>query len=128
MRISTPTSPLSPVLWFAVAGAPLAWLSQFTVSYWLAEARCSVSGQDAGYSIDPWVIAAGAAAFVVGAMALATAIAIWRATIDVEEDDSPPLGRVHFLATIGLAVAPLFLAIIAMNSVGVGVLEACHQS
>jgi hypothetical protein len=128
MRIRTPTSPLSPTLWFAVMGAPFAWLFQFTVSYWLAEARCSVAGHDSDYAIDPWVIAAGAVAFAVGALALATAIGIWRTTSDVEEDANPPLGRVHFLATIGIAVAPLFLAIIAMNSVGVGVLESCNQS
>lgn len=128
MRISAPTSAQSPLLWFAVGGAPLAWLLQFTVSYWLAEARCSVSGQSAEYSIDPWVIATGAICFAIGALALAAAVAIWRATADVEHDDSPPLGRVHFLATIGIAIAPLFLAIIAMNSVGVGVLEACQQS
>jgi hypothetical protein len=128
MRLSVPTSPVSPRLWFAVAGAPLAWLFQFTVSYWLAEARCSVAGRSSDYAIDPWVIATGAASFAVGVFALATAVAIWRATSDTDDDDDPPLGRVHFLASIGIAVAPLFLAIIAMNSVGVGVLESCNQS
>jgi hypothetical protein len=128
MRITVPTSASSPLLWFAVAGAPAAWLFQFGVSYWLAEARCSVSGRDAGYSIDPWVIAAGGVALAVGALALTVAIGIWRATSDADHDTQPPLGRVHFLATIGIAIAPLFLAIIAMNAVGVGILESCNQS
>lgn len=121
-----PTSPRSPVVWFAVIGAPAAWAFEFGVSYWLAEARCSVAGRDAGFSIDPWVVAAGAIGLAIGGAALVTALVLRRATDGA--DSNPPLGRVHFLAVIGVALSPLFLAIIAMNTVGVGVLESCAQS
>ena len=37
-------------------------------------------------------------------------------------DEAPPKGRVHFLATVGVAIAPLFFFIIVMSGVGVAVL------
>jgi hypothetical protein len=39
----------------------------------------------------------------------------------------PPKGRVHFLATVGIAIGPLFFLIIVMSGVGVAVLQDCRQ-
>ena len=42
--------------------------------------------------------------------------------------DAPPAGRTHFLAMIGMAITPLFLAMIAMSSAGAVVFRGCVQS
>ena len=60
--------------------------------------------------------------------AAATAVALFRATAAAEAEGAPPAGRTHFLAIVGMAIAPLFLAIIVMNGVGVLVLSSCSQS
>jgi heme/copper-type cytochrome/quinol oxidase subunit 2 len=57
-----------------------------------------------------------------------TALALFRETREADKDDPPPFGRVHFFSIVGMAITPLFVAIIVMNGVGVAVLEVCHQS
>ena len=44
------------------------------------------------------------------------------------EGVTPPLGRVHFLAMIGLTVNLLALAIIVMTGIGAPLLPVCQQS
>src|SRR5205085_1896442 len=41
-----PDSPVSPVLWFAVLGAPGAYATQLGLGYWLTEAQCSPTGDE----------------------------------------------------------------------------------
>ena len=62
IRIDQPTSPISPLLWFAVLGAPAAWALQFGISYWLTEAECSPAGAMWGISLDAWIIVLSAIA------------------------------------------------------------------
>lgn len=108
-------------------GAPVAWGVQFAVGYWLSQAECSTAGQSWGISLDAWAVILTAAMLAAGAGAVATAIWIFRATKDSDADTGPPTGRVYFLACVGLAVAPLFLCLIAMTGAGTIAL-ACHQS
>jgi hypothetical protein len=119
------------LLWFGLFGAPAAWTAQFLIGYWLSEVRCSTGGA-AGLSVDAWAIAvtAGAAALAVGAeLAAFTAFRRTRGARGMGgSDEAPPKGRVHFLATVGLVIAPLFFFIIVMSGVGVAVLDECRQS
>jgi Ca2+/H+ antiporter len=128
MRPSVPTSAASPLLWFGVAGAPLSWVAQFSFNYWLTEADCSLAGTRWGIALNAWVIGATVLAAAVALAAGLTAAFLFRATSGVEVESSPPLGRVRFLATVGIAITPLFLAIILMNGVGATILPDCHQS
>lgn len=127
MRISVPRSPASPILWFAVLGAPAAWVLQFGISYWVTEAKCSEAGLRWGISIDAWVIVLTALAVSVGLAAGWVALSLFRATSDAELSDDPPAGRTHFFAWIGLAVTPIFLAIIILNFAGT-LAHGCGQS
>jgi hypothetical protein len=127
MRIGVPHSPLSPQLWYSVLGAPGAWGLQFAVSYWVTEARCSVAGERWGISVDAWVIALTVAAVVIAVGAGLVALALFRGTEDDEFEDAPPGGRTRFFAAIGLAVTPIFLAIIVLNGIG-AVVQGCGQS
>jgi hypothetical protein len=128
MRVRSVTSPASPLMWFAVSGAPLAWVVQIGFGYWVTQAQCSANGSGLGISFDALSILVTA---VTGAVALgagAAAIALLRLTREAEEDDAPPGGRVHFLSVIGLTVTVLFLCLIGMTGAGMVVLPICYQS
>lgn len=126
--ILSPTSPVSPVLWFAVLGAPSAWALQFWIGYWATTARCDRPGYATPVDLTAWTIVIGLAALAVAFGALATSIALFRRTVDAESEGPPPDGRIKFLAIVGMAVAPLFIVVIAMTSSGVLVLMPCTQA
>lgn len=128
MRLAPPRSAASPVMWFAVLGAPFAWGVEFAVGYWVTQTSCSVPGQMWGVNVDAWGIVLMIVAFVVATGAGLTALAMFRGTADADKDDPPPSGRVHFLATVGMTVTGLFLFIIVMTGLGVVILPDCHQS
>jgi hypothetical protein len=115
------------VLWYGVLGSAVAWALQFGSGYWITEAQCSQSG-NWEFGASGWVIAIGAAALAVAIGSAATAVALFRRTSGVENEAAPPAGRIRFLAIVGIAVAPLFIAMIVMTTVGVLVLQPCTQS
>jgi len=127
MRVRTPSSPTSPVLWYAVLGAPAAWAAQFAISYWVTEAKCSVAGERWGISVDAWVVALTVLAVAVAAGGGLVALGLLRATSDDDFEGAPPGGRTRFFAAVGLAVTPLYLAIIVLNGIG-SVIQSCGQS
>jgi hypothetical protein len=127
MRIRAPQSPASPLLWFSVLGAPVAWAAQFGVSYWVTQAKCSVAGERWGISVDAWAIGLTVVAVATAVAAGLVAIGLFRATADDDLEGAPPGGRSRFFAAIGLAVTPIFLAIIVLNGVG-AVVQSCGQS
>jgi uncharacterized membrane protein len=121
-----PESPVSPVLWFAVLGAPGAYAVQLGVGYWLTEAACSPTGDQWGISLSAWAI-------VVTALAALTAVAagltsIWLYRRHGDRHDPPPAGRIAFLAAVGMTVSTLFLVLILMTGVGVVTFRVCNQS
>lgn len=127
MNVEVPRSPVSPVLWFSVLGAPAAWATQFGISYWVTEAKCSVAGTRWGISVDAWTIVLTVIAVGVALGAGFVAIALFRATEGADIDGDPPSGRSRFFAAVGLAVTPIFLAIILLNGIG-AVIHGCGQS
>jgi hypothetical protein len=118
--------------WFGLLGAPLAWTLQFLFGFTVSEAACNEAGTRWGVAVDGLTLAATIVAAAVAVLAGLAALATFRETRGARgeggADETPPLGRVHFLATVGVAVTPLFLFIIVMNGVGVLVLTNCHQS
>ncbi|HEY7266374.1 MAG TPA: hypothetical protein VH501_01655 [Solirubrobacterales bacterium] len=127
MRIRVPSSAASPVLWYSVLGAPAAWVLQFGVSYWVTEAKCSVAGERWGISVDTWVTVLSIIAIGIAAGAGLVALSLFRASREADLSDDPPAGRTHFFAWVGLAVTPLFLAIIVLNGIGT-LIQGCTQS
>jgi hypothetical protein len=108
-------------------GAPFAWAAQFGTSYWITQAKCSVAGERWGISVDAWAIGLTAAAALIALAAGWTAIALFRGSEEADLDDAPPGGRTRFFATVGMAITPLFLAIIVLNGIG-AVIHTCGQS
>jgi hypothetical protein len=117
-------------MWFGLLGAPAAWSVQFLVGYGISEAACGAAS--AGGALDPVTAVATATAAVVALLAGAAAVLAWRETREAEgqggADEAPPLGRIHFLATVGIVITPLFLAIILMSGIGAILLPECRQS
>lgn len=121
-----PESPVSPVLWFAVLGAPGAYAVQLGLGYWLAEAACSPTGGEWGIPLAAW-------AAVVTALSAAIAVAagltsVWLYRRHGDRHDPPPPGRVAFLAAVGMTLSVLFLALILMSGVGAVTFRVCNQS
>jgi hypothetical protein len=128
MKLEPPKSAASPIMWFAVLGAPAAWGIEFAVGYWVTQTGCSVPGRAWNVNQDALGAALMAVCFVVAVAAGLTAVAMYRGTRDSEEDDAPPAGRVHFLAAVGMTVTVLFVFIIVMTGLGIVILPDCHQS
>jgi heme/copper-type cytochrome/quinol oxidase subunit 2 len=126
VKARVPTSATSAVMWFATLGAPIAWGLQFTIGYWITQGRCGATAWD--LSLRTWAIVLTVVAAAVAVGAGLTALALFRRTREADKDDPPPFGRLHFFSIVGMAITPLFVAIIVMNGVGVAVLQGCHQS
>lgn len=121
-----PSSPASPVLWFAVLGAPAAYVVQQGLGYWLAEAECSPTGGMWGIALGTWALVVGLLCAVVALAAGLTALWLFRRTGDYK--DAPPPGRTAFLGVVGMTVSVLFLVLIAMTASGVLTYNVCNQS
>jgi hypothetical protein len=132
VSVAADSPPPAPLAWFGLLGAPAAWVLQFLVGYGLTEVACSEAGSRWRVPVDGITLTAtlvGAATALAAGLA---ALKVWRDTRPAEgsggSEEPPPKGRVHFLATVGIVIAPLFLAIILMSGVGVLSLPECRQS
>lgn len=132
MRVPVPnikpellSSPVSPIVWFAVLGAPGSWVFQFGVGYWLSQAKCSPAGVMWGIGLDAWIVILSAIAIPTALGAGLVAFLVFRATEG--SGNEPPQGRNRFLATVGMAVTPIFVGIMAMNLAGVLTYSYCPQ-
>jgi heme/copper-type cytochrome/quinol oxidase subunit 2 len=114
--------------WFGVFGAPFAWAVQHVAGFALTLAACDPAGRTWSVAVDGVTTAITIVAAAVALVAGAAATASWAQTRGADEDDPPPDGRRYFLALIGIAIAPLFLAMILMNGSGVLDLPECRQS
>jgi hypothetical protein len=117
---------MNALAWFGLAGGALAWATQFVLGMQLGLARCESPNARFQIPIDAWAIALAASAAVIVLLAELAAIAVFRASGNGEAPVARE--RMHFLATLGLTVNPLVLAITVMGGVGVPVLSLCHQS
>jgi hypothetical protein len=116
--------------WFGVLGPPFAWALQHIAGYSVGLADCPDNTRGAGWSVpvDALTIAIGGLTAIVAGLGGVAALAALRATRGVDESETPPAGRIHFLAMIGITITPLFLAMIAMSSAGAIAATGCTQS
>ncbi len=122
---------LNLLVWFGVLGGPLAWAAQFLFAMQFALARCE--SPDGRFQFPVHVISPvlGAAGALVGILAELAAISVFRATRADQHSQRAAdvtMGRLHFLAAVGMTVNPLTLTICVMVAIGVPLLGLCHQS
>ena len=122
----------SALMWFALLGAPAAWTLEQVAGYALTEAACGKAGAHWSVPVDGATAAVTAAAAVIAVLAGLAALRVWRDTRPADgaggAEESPPRGRVHFLATVGIVIAPLFLSMILMGGLASVLLANCLQS
>jgi hypothetical protein len=126
------------LLWFGILGGPLGWAAQFVASYWFALAQCDPPVPRWRLPLHAWEIGLACGGLVVGAVATVVSLRIllrsYRVDTDVLQEElrgigsEPPLGRVMFLAVIGLTVNLLAIPIVIITGVGAPVLTVCQQS
>jgi hypothetical protein len=129
--------PSTAVIWFGVLGGPVAWAIQFVANLAFTFAQCNAPPGRWQLPVHGWGIALSAAAVVVGLSAMGISVWLFRRTFNVDhvaeaerrgDGSPPPTGRINFLATVGLTVNFLALAIIVMTGIGAPLLSVCQQS
>jgi hypothetical protein len=125
----------SLLVWYAVGGGAVAWATQHVAGIAVGFAECDQAGRSLPtHALQ--AVASGVAALI-ALSSIAAALWLFRSTYrlgDVFAQErrgdgaTPPLGRIHFLAIVGITVNVLVLAIIVMDGVGVPLLNLCQQS
>jgi hypothetical protein len=119
---------LSQLQWFGFLAGGTVWFATFLAGTGASQARCNpASGR--------WHLAHDAielglmlfAALVVAAAGVASAL-VFRATSDVEEQDPPPYGRLHFFSAAACAGNLVFFVIILLTGIATIVDRTCHQA
>jgi hypothetical protein len=111
--------------WFALFGAPLAWVVQLVAGFTVTSAACATVG---GVSIEPWQIALGVACGAVALAAQVCALVAWRSLRGAHYADAGPEGRLYFFSIAALFGNTLFLAMIALTAIGELAHASCRQS
>lgn len=128
MSVMRPKRSASLLLWFALLAPPAVWVGQFVFGMGSVLSSCRRAGGTWGIPVDTWTVIAMVIAGVIALLAEVAAFSVVRATREVEQDDAPPPGRVHFLAIVALTTTPLFFFIIVLSGIGATVLPDCRQS
>jgi hypothetical protein len=130
--------PSNLVVWFGVLGGPVAWAAQFVGGYAFGIAQCDQPRTRWRLPVHWWDAGLAAGALVIAVLAFAVSLRLFLRTRDPDHEvfdrtargdtTAEPIGRVQFLATLGLTVNPLAAAIIVMSGIGAPLLSLCHQS
>ncbi len=129
--------PSNALVWFGVLGGAGAWATQFLANLYFTFAQCDQPTQRWVLPVHDWEIGLSLGALAVGLSSGAVSLWLYLRTHDLDhvaaharhgDGVAPPLGRVHFLAVIGLLVNFLALMIIVMTGVGAPLLPVCQQS
>jgi hypothetical protein len=119
---------LSQLQWFGFLAGGMVWFAEFLAGAGVSQARCNpASGR---WELPHDAIELGLMIFgalVVSAAGIAAAL-VFRETYDVEEQDAPPHGRIHFFAAAACAGNLIFLVIILLTGIATIVDRTCHQA
>lgn len=133
----TTRQPSNLLLWFGVLGGGAAWIVEFFTGLYFTWAQCNQPDGRTQVPMQNWQTGLAAGGTVVGLIALGVCVRIYLQTHrigDVAGEErrgdghAPPLGRVHFLAVVGLTVNVIVIAIMILTAVAVPNLAFCQQS
>jgi hypothetical protein len=129
--------PSDKLVWFGVLGGAGAWVVQFIANLSFTFAQCNAPPGRWQLPLHGWQIGLSAAAILVGLAAEGVSLWLYLRTVRIDhvaeaerhgEGSAAPAGRINFLATVGLTVNFLSLAIIVMTAIGAPLLPVCQQS
>ncbi|HVI37560.1 MAG TPA: hypothetical protein VM684_15115 [Gaiellales bacterium] len=124
MSAARPPRSVHLLAWLGWSAAPVAWAALHVFGFGITQAACNAPTGARDVPVDGLAWASTIAAALVAIAGLVGALLAFRATGDADE---LPGERVHFMAVVGLAISPLFLAIILMDGIGTILLQNCHQ-
>jgi hypothetical protein len=118
------------LMWTGLFAAPAAWAGQHVAGLSLEIARChdNAVGASPSIPVDAITLVIGIVAAIFATLGIASAVGAWLSARDVDDDDAPPAGRIHFMGVIGMTTSPLFLAMIVMSTAGGIAIMECVQS
>ncbi len=117
---------MNALVWFGVLGGPLAWALVHVIGYGVGLAQCDDPATRWELPVHVYDVVSAAVGVAIAVAAELAALRVFRLTR--ESGNEPPLGRLNFLAVVGLTVNPLALAIMVMTGVGTAILPLCHQA
>lgn len=126
------------LLWFGLAGAPLAWSAQLLAAFPLSAHACfprlwPLTEPDIGpTTLSSLLIALSIVTTAVSIFALVTAIRSWRATLDESRGDAHHAldvgnGRTRFMALGGILMSTIFLVATVAQGALVLLVQPCAQ-
>lgn len=127
--LQTPAAPGARA-WFGLLGAPLAWMAQLLLGWWLAQGHCAnplaaaVLHPPAGSRAAQLLI--GAAAFAVALLSFFAGLRGWRAARQPHPHRLQADGRPEFLAVCALLVSAVFMLAIAWAWLATAMLPVCE--
>jgi len=114
--------------WFGLFGAAAAWTLQHAGLFAVAVARCNMGSAKWGIDAEAWKLGLTIGAALVATAAEAAAVLTWRRTRSADEDQAPPLGRLHFFSLCAAAGNVLFLGAILLDGIGSLYWHPCGQA
>jgi hypothetical protein len=114
--------------WFGFVAGGTIWFASFLAGIGTTQAVCNAGSSRWGVPLDTVEIAIGAFALLCLAASEAAAIAVFRATRTVEEEDAPPPARMKFFAIGAMAGNVVFAMIVVLSTLAAVVDRACHQA
>ena len=114
--------------WFGLFGGAAAWTCQHGALFFLSSARCNPAGGRWAFGMTGWQLGVTVVAAIVALAAEAAAVVTALQTRELEHDDPPPLGRIHFFALAASAGNVLFLGAILLDGIGAGWWSHCGQA
>lgn len=106
---------LSVLQWLALVGAALVWAAQHVVGFGIGQARCGAANVHFGISYKTWEIALFACAAALLVLGEVAAAIVFARTREVDVEDPPPPGRLHFFAAAALVANLLFLLAVVLD-------------
>lgn len=129
--------PRTPFVWFAVGGGAFAWATQFVAGLAFSFAQCNQPGGRWQLPLHDWTVGLAAGGAVVALASMGASVWLFVRTSRLDDvlgqelrgdGSAPPIGRINFLAIVGLVVNLLALAIIVMDGVAGPLLPICQQA
>jgi hypothetical protein len=114
--------------WFGLLAGGSVWIASFLAGTAVSQASCNPGSGRWGIPHDTVEAAITAVACVLILVAEVAAVAVFRATRDVEEQDPPPHGRIHFFASASMVANVIFFMIILISGIATIVDRLCQSS
>ena len=119
---------LSVLQWFGILGGGAVWWTTFLAGTMTSQAACNPASREWGIPRATIEIVLTVVAAAVVCVAQAAAVAVFRATRTVDEEDPPPDGRLHFSSIAAMLGNTVFLGAILLTGIATIVDQACHQA